>query len=261
MPSNACLAKPAWNENAASSSAAGILLLITASFWLYAYQTEHLAYDQTTTTCRALVNQIFDKHHMPQGHRLGAQAARRKTGRHRPRRGQEQKEITEALDKNAKEWRPSLGIPQRGRQAVAKKLGFYQYEVLRQERLRRNDYERELFKDFTKSEDPKDEASRLRPNERHAALLRGSPRSEKCIDCHNSLPTKLADNDVTVVNIQMSTKTIEDGVHLNRAVLMATGAGDRPAHHGRQLPHRPLRHRQAGQAPQRSLRRHLRRAN
>ena len=31
---------------------AGILLLITASFWLYAYQTEHLAYDQTTTTCR-----------------------------------------------------------------------------------------------------------------------------------------------------------------------------------------------------------------
>ena len=28
------------------------------------------------------------------------------------------------------------------------------------------------------------------------------------------------------------------------------------AHHGRQLPHRPLRHRQAGQAPQGSLRRH-----
>src|SRR5271155_2784066 len=43
----------------------GILLLITASFWLYAYQTEHLAYDQTTTTCRVLINQIFDKHHTP----------------------------------------------------------------------------------------------------------------------------------------------------------------------------------------------------
>src|SRR5437667_1830110 len=43
---------------------AGILLLITASFWLYAYQTEHLAYDQTTTTCRLLVNQCFDKEHL-----------------------------------------------------------------------------------------------------------------------------------------------------------------------------------------------------
>src|SRR5246127_358911 len=35
-----------------------ILLLITASFWLYARQTEYLAYDQIPTTCRLLVNQI-----------------------------------------------------------------------------------------------------------------------------------------------------------------------------------------------------------
>src|SRR5947208_822396 len=42
---------------------AGILVLITASFWLYAYQTEHLAYDQTTTTCRVLVDSIFSKWH------------------------------------------------------------------------------------------------------------------------------------------------------------------------------------------------------
>ena len=31
-----------------------ILLLITGSFWLYARQTEHLAYDQLTTTCRLI---------------------------------------------------------------------------------------------------------------------------------------------------------------------------------------------------------------
>src|SRR4051794_12017913 len=35
-----------------------ILLLITASFWLYARQTEYLAYDQIPPTCRLLVNQI-----------------------------------------------------------------------------------------------------------------------------------------------------------------------------------------------------------
>ena len=37
-----------------------ILLLITSSFWLYARQTEGLAYDQLPITCRFLVNQIVD---------------------------------------------------------------------------------------------------------------------------------------------------------------------------------------------------------
>src|SRR6184192_4048626 len=35
-----------------------ILLLITGSFWLYARQTEHLAYEQLTTTSRLLVNHL-----------------------------------------------------------------------------------------------------------------------------------------------------------------------------------------------------------
>src|ERR1700732_1259012 len=38
-----------------------ILLLISSSFWLYARQTESLAYDQLTTTCRLLVIQVVDK--------------------------------------------------------------------------------------------------------------------------------------------------------------------------------------------------------
>ena len=42
-----------------------ILLLITGSFWLYAWQTEHLAYDQLTTTCRLLVIQIMDRQLRP----------------------------------------------------------------------------------------------------------------------------------------------------------------------------------------------------
>src|SRR6266540_6013304 len=39
---------------------AGILVLITVSFWIYAAQTEHLAYEQTITTCRFLVTPIFE---------------------------------------------------------------------------------------------------------------------------------------------------------------------------------------------------------
>src|SRR5439155_19091357 len=38
-----------------------ILLLISGSFWLYARQTEHLAYDQITNTGRLLVIQIMDR--------------------------------------------------------------------------------------------------------------------------------------------------------------------------------------------------------
>src|SRR3954471_1809081 len=38
-----------------------ILVLISGSFWLYARQTEHLAYDQLKTTCRLLVVQIVDR--------------------------------------------------------------------------------------------------------------------------------------------------------------------------------------------------------
>src|SRR4051794_37400575 len=44
---------------------AGILLLITISFWIYAYQTESLAYKQTEPTCRVLVNPIFENDHLP----------------------------------------------------------------------------------------------------------------------------------------------------------------------------------------------------
>src|SRR5947209_8211048 len=43
---------------------AGILLLITASFWLYALQTESLAYDQVKTTGRLLVNPLVWRLHL-----------------------------------------------------------------------------------------------------------------------------------------------------------------------------------------------------
>src|SRR4051812_41293880 len=38
-----------------------ILVLITGSFWLYARQTESLAYEQITTACRLIAVQIMDQ--------------------------------------------------------------------------------------------------------------------------------------------------------------------------------------------------------
>src|SRR4051812_34019919 len=40
------------------------LLLITASFYFYAYQTEHLAYDQIATACRLLVMPSVEDYHL-----------------------------------------------------------------------------------------------------------------------------------------------------------------------------------------------------
>src|SRR5437667_12113550 len=42
----------------------GVVVLIFLSFSLYAYQTEHLAYEQTVTTCRLLVAPILAQHHL-----------------------------------------------------------------------------------------------------------------------------------------------------------------------------------------------------
>src|SRR5262249_53433551 len=43
----------------------GIFVLIWLSFWLYAYQTEHLAYDQAIVSCRLLVSPILAQKHLP----------------------------------------------------------------------------------------------------------------------------------------------------------------------------------------------------
>src|SRR5450432_1043885 len=43
---------------------AAILVLITLSFWLYAFQTEHLAYDQAVNSCRLLVSPSLGHYHL-----------------------------------------------------------------------------------------------------------------------------------------------------------------------------------------------------
>src|ERR1019366_6271876 len=42
----------------------GVFVLIWLSFWFYAYQTEHLAYDQAVLTCRMLVTPSLAQHHL-----------------------------------------------------------------------------------------------------------------------------------------------------------------------------------------------------
>src|SRR5262245_59722676 len=131
---------------------AGILVLITASFWLYAYQTEHLAYDQTANTCRALVDPVFEKWHLSYV-----------LDRQEKRLAPESKDQAQKL----------IDLIQQLRQArteadslLVEKLGRYQYRLLRENQPFEDSYERELFKEFQKGDGPKNEDTRLRADDK-----------------------------------------------------------------------------------------------
>ncbi len=175
---------------------AGILILITASFWLYAYQTEGLAYEQTTATNRVLVNQIFDQYHTPFVINWQSDQLEKKL----QTLGKSKSEIEQAVSDNRELWNKVLKAREESDKQVAEKLGFYRYKVLRPSDLE-DPFERELFKEFTRADDPKDEATKPRPNELHYyGVIRAQ---KKCLECHDTLSKKLAANDVTVVEIRM----------------------------------------------------------
>ncbi len=194
---------------------AGILLLITGSFWLYAYLTENLAYEETKRNCRLLVEEIRNKRHKDA--RIAALEA--KLG-----------------PKESQPLQPD--IP-----------GQYQFHWLHENDPNLEPYDRDVLKDLARTEEPKDEASRLKPGEKLLYYYGAVRAKESCLACHQKLTqAKLQKNDLLgTVRIRMSTEAIVDAVHVNRAVLMATALGT------------ALCHCQAGQAPQGSFRRHLRR--
>jgi two-component system sensor histidine kinase BarA len=177
---------------------AGILLLITLSFWFYAYQTEYLAYDQATITCRLLVEPIVWKRHLDKDVQQAASAFEGITPREP---GREQKYV-------------------------------YQYHFIHASQSDLEAYERELLKEFARPDTEKIED--IRPVASDQVLLYYAPirAAKACVQCHQQHADKklfsasLAENDLLgMVRIRMPTKAIEEGVHWNRAILMATALG------------------------------------
>ncbi len=180
---------------------AGILILITASFWVYAIQTEGLAYDQTKTTCRLLVNPILAQHYLPH-----------LQGKDNPK--VDGKQLRDALTQA-----DHLFLKKEGKE--------YQYHMLTEERLEDMDsFERDLYREFRKGE--KEEESRLRPSEQVLLYYAPIRATKACLSCHQALAAEKgtaapAESEImAVVRIRMPTRAIEEGVHWNRAILMAT---------------------------------------
>src|SRR4051812_473755 len=101
---------------------AGVLLLIALSFWLYAYQTEHLAFGQAVTSCRLLVGPVFKEQHL---------AALRSSSEPRL----EGKALAQALNL------PEI-IPPDGNREYQ-----YQFHFLVESRSDADSYERDLFRE------------------------------------------------------------------------------------------------------------------
>ena len=186
---------------------AGIFVLISLSFWLYATQTEHLTYDQAVTSCRLLVGPLLYQRHITALHASGDKSL---SGT----------ELVKSIEL------PDRDLPPDGSRE-------YQFHFLLKNRLE-DPYERELFREFQSGESDKKEDTRLRPNEsnKQAMLYYAPIRAAKtCLVCHATVPMEKGmappqENDLmALLRIRMPTRPIEEGVHWNWALLMTTAFG------------------------------------
>ena len=177
---------------------AGILLLITLSYWFYAYQTEHLAYDQATATCRLLTASLLAEKHAGV---LDGQPI-----------GNVFRDVIPTEKGKEEHYR-------------------YQYLFLKENTSELDPYERELFKEFRNPDPDRIEDRRLKATDQVLLYYAPLRAGKSCLHCHQELAEKkghatVAENDLLgIIRIRMPTKVIEEGVHWNRAILMATALG------------------------------------
>ena len=210
-PSNACWARRAWSGSAASCSAAFILLLITGSFWLYAHQTEHLAYDQT-------------HHHLPPACPRPMLSPTAAPASDTDRRADKDR-VSAAMDEfqeaiRRQHWpealRPTaapasfdLTPPQRGRPRHRTRFETGEYQAEDGQLLL-----------------ARGRASLLRPDPAppfRASSAISSTKTTCRVGQRREATARPREGDLlAVVKISMPTEAIEKGVHLNRAVLIST---------------------------------------
>jgi signal transduction histidine kinase len=182
---------------------AGILLLIAASFYWYALRTEDLAYDQTVSNGRSLVNPILAEEHIPY--------------------------LKE--ERWGKDWDKALkSITEIQWPEAAKKS--YRLITSRPEHPpdAGDRFERQVLADFAENPNKNEEKRRVRDADENRYYVYYAVRARtSCLDCHRKVakkreePGQIQEGDLMgVVRIPMSTTAIEDAVHINRAFLIST---------------------------------------
>jgi signal transduction histidine kinase len=181
---------------------AGVVILMTGSFWIYAKLTKDLAYEQLETTGRALLSPIVARLHV---------------------KGEDRKAVDEFQKLTEENWPATL----KG----------YNYKLIKPDS---KDPDSQPTSDDLPAmhriqNDPKiNEDTRQAPKENafyYYGVIRARP---SCVDCHKDpakVGEKLAnlnlkqDDVMAVVRIRLSTLPIEEGFHINTAILIAFATG------------------------------------
>ncbi len=212
---------------------AGILLLITSSFWLYAYLTEQLAYKQATPLGRLLVNWLVIKQHLqlvnvqdgtwnrPATEEQGDESRKEDP----PLTAREWKQLALAIEKLSLDNQANEHLPEAAR--------VYQHIIIKPKARSRlnqpeDSYESDLLKEFLADKD-KDEDSRELPSKQRIHFYGAVRATARCLACHPNSPEEreeygdLKEGDLmALVRINIPTEAIEKGVHQNRAWLITT---------------------------------------
>ncbi len=215
-----------------------VFVLITSAFWLYAHETEDLAYNQITNTSRLLVNQIVDRQ-LATGCRTPSSVPGdppRATPTEEEQKkialainalaggpagavgsDTEQKKIALAIDEFRSKWEERWPEP----------IKNYKYLTIIPDATRAvnrpdDNYTTELLKEFQKDEN-KNEENQLLLSQRVNYYYGAVRATKSCLDCHRARNPELKENDlIAVIKIKVSTDPIEKGINLNRALLIST---------------------------------------
>ena len=189
-----------------------ILLLISGSFLLYAYQTEHLAYEQIPTTCRLLVSQIVD-------HLLTSVC---KTV------GVDGKPVDGALPVAPDTARALADFRRQWEKNWPRALKEYRYRLItpnatKAENKPDDPYGHEQLNEFINNPERNEENKLFlsRSVNHYYAAIRAS---KSCMACHTQLQGAIKENDLLAmiqIDVDIPIDSIEKQVHINRAILIS----------------------------------------
>lgn len=173
----------------------GILLLMTLSFWGYARQTEGLAYDQMVTSGRLLVPPILAREHL----------------------SSDRRDAINAFQSQAERQWPD-------------ELSEYRYKILKPQATQPEEKpegdEVGVVSRMAAGNVPEETA--LAPNQGVFHYYGAIRAQASCVECHNRPPaaspgqSPIKEGDLmAVVKVTLSTRAIETGGHMNRALLLS----------------------------------------
>lgn len=183
-----------------------ILLLISGSFWLYASQTENLAYDQTISLCRLLVQDVINE-------KLATVCAPGATPA-------QAKGLDDLLAEYSRNWQQTW--PQALRDS---RINIYRPGSNLPEKIPEDALSQERLRDFLR--DPKKmEDNRLMLSRSINQYYGAIRASGQCLSCHQKTQNGLTEGGlIGMIRVELTVPiddAMERRVHINRALLITT---------------------------------------